>query len=85
MCIQICLKLKLSYAFNFNIEEKHDLYPAEEDWGGRVVFGLGIKTSLQLYNTILEAECTPCKQTSVQGVLFKMRELVLKHPCGGLY
>ena len=72
--------------FDLSIEGKSPMDPEEEDWGGKVEFGFGDKNfpkDLEDYFLLMEDECTTQTHSCagrVMGVLFNMREQVLKPP-----
>ena len=72
--------------FDISIEGKSSMDPEENDWGGRVEFGFSDKTfpkDFEDYFLIFEDDCSTQSHTCagrVMGVLFDMRDKVLKPP-----
>ena len=72
--------------FDISIEGKSSMDPEENDWGGRVEFGFDDKTfpkDFEDYFLMFEDECTTQSHACagrVMGVLFEMRDKVLKPP-----
>ena len=72
--------------FDVSIEGKDPMDPAEQDWGGRVEFGFADESfpkDVEDYFLLFEDECTTQSHSCagrVMGVLFDMRDKVLKPP-----
>ena len=72
--------------FDVSIEGKSSMDPEEQDWGGRVEFGFSDNTfakDFEDYFLMFEDDCTTQSHTCagrIMGVLFDMRDKVLKPP-----
>ena len=72
--------------FDLSIEGKDPMDPQEEDWGGKVEFGFSDKNfpkEFEDYFLLMEDECSTQSHSCagrVMGVLFNMRDKVLKSP-----
>ena len=72
--------------FDISIEGKSSMDPDEEDWGGKVEFGFGdinFPKDFEDYFLLMEDECLTQSHACagrIMGVLFSMRDKVLKPP-----